>query len=145
MAQVNLSAKILYPPEDLWFEIGGFQSVTKWHPHLRRLEGHGEEPGSVRKVEAGAGHAQKERLLERDSPHRLYRYELVETDLPVRNYVGEFQILADGRGASTVRWTADFEVIEGDEASAVRQVRDFFEEGLEALRARYRAREKPAA
>jgi hypothetical protein len=48
-------------------------------------------------------------LLERSESERLLRYDIVETDLPVRDYVGTARVIPDGDDRSTIEWTSTWE------------------------------------
>jgi hypothetical protein len=55
------------------------------------------------------------------------------TAMPVRHYVGEFQLKDNGDRTSTVVWYAEFEVASGDAAGTVEAIRNFLRSGLEHL------------
>ena len=100
---------------------------------LAKVIGGGEAPGALRCIQTWDGEIQVERLEAVDSVRHCYRYSMEETALPVANYSAEFCIDEAGAGASTVTWSARFDVVPGYEKQGVAKVRDFIRAGLSRL------------
>ena len=116
MAHVEVSARINVNPDTLWQEVGLFQGVGRWHPMLVTVEGHGETPGAVRTAHGADGSKQVEQLEEIDPQQHRYRYRMLSSAMPVRDYVAEFRVSPEDKHSCTVVWTADFQVNSGNEA-----------------------------
>jgi len=52
----------------------------------------------------------------------------------VANYTAEFRIDSAGEGASTVIWSAHFDITSGNEENGVEMIRQFLQLGLHSLR-----------
>jgi mxaD protein len=102
-----------------------------------RLSAEGERPGAKRTAVTANGDEQAERLLDFQPDQRRYRYEMLSTALPIRNYVAEFHVRGADVGASVGDWSAEFDVTSGSETDAVKQVRDFLQAGLDNIQKRY--------
>lgn len=139
MSHIQASTKINARAENLWQEVGSFQCVADWHPMLAKVDGDGEQPGAVRRAETTDGQWQTERLQEIVPGQHLYRYAIVETAMPVRDYIAEFRVIDNRDGTCTVCWTSDFEVTSGDVSKTEDLVRHFFTIGLLSLRKRHRS------
>jgi FAD binding domain/Polyketide cyclase / dehydrase and lipid transport len=76
----------------------------------------------------------QDELLEMNPSEHFYRYAIVSTPMPVKDYVAEFRVVDHHDGTCTVVWISDFTVDPKDEAKTVETVRGFLETGLEALK-----------
>jgi hypothetical protein len=140
MTQVQVFADVHRSADSMWREVGSFQSIARWHPMVTAAEGDGEEPGATRTLETENGLRWVERLAERDTAQRFYRYEVTSIELPVAEYRGEFRI-RDGRShRCTVIWTAQFTVTSDDEKPVSDAVRAFFRAGARAIEKQYAVR-----
>lgn len=137
MPHVEATAAIGRDAQSLWQEVGSFQGVGEWHPMLEGVEGHGEQPGSTRTAQTGDGQRQVERLKEIAPAQHRYRYEMVSSPMPVKDYVGEFAIHDNDARHSTVVWTADFDATSSDPDEVTAVVRQFLTTGVESLQKRY--------
>jgi hypothetical protein len=77
----------------VWQQIGRFGSVGRWHPMLSKVEADGEGAGALRTAEGKDGSRQVERLLSVAPEQHAYRYTMVTTPMPVRDYVAELGAL----------------------------------------------------
>jgi hypothetical protein len=107
---------------------------------LTGVEGEGEEPGATRTLATQDGLRWEERLTERDTAQRVYRYEATSSELPIADFRGELRIREGGPHRCTVIWTAQFTVTSGDEKSVSDSVRAFFRAGARAIEKQYAAR-----
>ena len=109
MTEIAEIAQVGEPAGEVWERIGGFGGVGEWHPMLAEVTSAGEEIGSLRRTKARNGATSIERLIDRSPEKRFYRYRILSTPLPVRNYVGELRVDDNGDGTSTVVFSARFE------------------------------------
>ena len=123
MLNVEVASHFCVNADKLWREVGSFQGVGNWHPMLTKVEGEGEQPGALRTVVARNGQKQVERLQETGTAQHFYRYTVVSSAMPVRDYVAEFRVCDSGDGTSILWWTCHFEVTSGDEARTVGAIR----------------------
>jgi hypothetical protein len=137
MPRIVETATIAVAPEVLWDEIGPFGSVADWHPMLRSVTVIGEGTGALRIAYAQQGATQAERLQALDPKRHLYRYTMEETSMPVRDYTGEFRIDPAGDSASTVVWSAQFELTADGDGRTVEAVRHFLHTGTDSLKRRF--------
>jgi mxaD protein len=137
MPRITETATIGLDPETLWEEIGAFGSVGDWHPMLNSVAVFGEGTGAIRVAFGNEGAAMAERLQALDPQRHLYRYTVEETSMPVCDYSGEFRIDPAGDSASTVVWSAQFELTPDGDGKTVEAVRHFLHAGTESLRRRF--------
>jgi hypothetical protein len=137
MVEVKETAKIGLSADAAWRRIGSFGSVGEWHPMLAKVDSEGDTPGSRCHVKTTEGGRQVERLEAFDPANHVYRYVIDETALPVCDYHAELRIDGDGDNASTIIWSAQFEVASDDKHQGIDAVRQFLKAGLDDLGKRY--------
>lgn len=135
------SARLALNADEAWRKIGDFGAVGGWHPLLKSVESEGNAPGDLRLAEGGDGSRQVERLTHYDTNARCYRYEMVDTALPVRNYASELRIDRTESESCVVRWSAEFEVTQEDEKAGASMISGFLEAGTDALEKLHGAKE----
>lgn len=104
---------------------------------LAKTEGQGEAPGAVRTATTRDGRKQVEKLQDINPHKHFYRYKILSTPLPVRDYKGDFRVTDNHNGSCTLLWTNEFDVDAREEASAVAMVQGFLEAGVDALKRKY--------
>ncbi|CAB3917233.1 SRPBCC family protein [Achromobacter anxifer] len=136
---VNVSAIIHAPLQKVWASFRDFNGLSAWHPGIAesRLEegGRHDAVGTVRYLSLKPSGFVREQLLMLDDPNTALRYSIIETDLPMRDYVaGVVLTPVTESGHTLVQWWADFRV-EGAELSDVANAvgRNVFAAGLAAL------------
>lgn len=141
---VHISAIVHAPLDKVWPLFRDFNGLAGWHPGIAqsRLEegGRHDAIGSVRYLTLKPSGFVREQLLMLDDPGAALRYSIIETDLPMRDYVAGVSLHAITEGGGTlVQWWADFRVegAESDVAAAVGQ--GVFAAGLAALDEKLRA------
>jgi hypothetical protein len=140
MPHVEVFADVHRSAESMWQELGAFQGIARWHPLLKNAYGEGEQPGATRSLEALDGRRWEERLIEVDPVQRLYRYEVVSTDLAIADFAGEFRVREGRPHRCTVVWTARFTVAEDGGQDVCVAVREFFRAGARSIEDRYALR-----
>lgn len=133
MAHVEVSRRVGEPAKRVWRAIGVFSDVVMWHPLLVSVKSDGNKVGARRIAVAQDGSRQVERLQAHDPERRFYCYAIEQTSMPVRDYVGELRVDDCGDGTSTVVWSADFEVTDGNQAGTVSAVEQFLQAGVDSL------------
>ena len=137
MPRITETATIGLDADTLWNEVGSFGSVGDWHPLLDSVDVFGEGTGAMRIAHPRQGAAQAERLQTLDPARHLYRYSMEKTSMPVCEYMGEFRIDPAGDTASTIIWSAQFELTADGDGRTVESVRQFLHAGTESLRRRF--------
>ena len=137
MPHIEVSTRVNRNADALWREVGSFQGVGAWHPWLAKVEGTGEAPEAIRTAETANGERQIERLQDSNPQQHWYRYVLLSTPLPVKDYVGTFRVLACDAATSIVCWSSDFRIISGNEDEVIDAIHKFLEVGLQNLKRKY--------
>ena len=125
MTKVFTSAVINAPVEKVWAEVRDFNNLPQWHPKFSRSHIEGGLPsdriGCVRNFDiVDNGGTIRERLLELSDIDYSFRYCIIDSPLPVENYVAQLTLYPVTADNTTVGiWTAEFDVTNGDEAGVV--------------------------
>lgn len=137
VADVKEAAEVEVDADELWSAVGSFGSVAAWHPHLNGMSVAQERTGLVRTATFKTGGQQVERLNGSDAAHRLYRYSVVSTSMPVRDYSGEFRIESIAPRKSRVVWEAHFTPASEHGVRADEAIRYFLHEGVTGIQSKY--------
>ncbi len=137
---VYISAVIHAPLARVWPLFRDFNGLAGWHPGIAqsRLEegGRHDAVGSVRYLTLKPSGFVREQLLMLDDPGTALRYSIIETDLPMRDYIAGVTLRPVTEGDTTlVQWWADFRVDAGADLQAVATAvgQGVFAAGLAAL------------
>jgi mxaD protein len=104
---VNVAA----PVDQVWAAVKDFDSLNKWHPGFSSDEiqkGENSKVGAVRKLTVKDGPSFTEELLAFDDAKHTYEYRIIESPLPVRDYVSHITVTPGPNGGSHVTWVGTF-------------------------------------
>ena len=135
--KVELSA----PPDKVWELIKDFDGWQNWHPAVASTEitsGKGNTHGTVRVLTTRDGAKITERLDRYQPKIFSYTYRIMDSPLPVTDYVSTLQVKAN-KGGSVVSWSSHFKAKEGAaDADAVKAIRGIYTAGLDNLKAKFK-------
>jgi hypothetical protein len=120
-------------PPAVWEFAGGFCAIKDWHPLVADCQETKEGDVTFRTLTLKDGGKIKEKLLESDDTS--YRYEIVESPLPVKNYKAKLSV-EDGNheNRTMVDWSADFEANGASDDEATKKIKDIFDGGLKGIK-----------
>jgi hypothetical protein len=142
---VTETVEINAPVEKVWAAAKDFDSLDKWHPGFSKDEltkGKNNTVGTVRALTIKGGPTFTEELLAFSESGHTYQYKIIESPLPLQNYVATFAVKPGKNGGSLVTWSAKFTrknpsdnppEAETDEA-AVKLITGVFQAGLANLK-----------
>jgi hypothetical protein len=120
----------------LWAKFGGWCAIKDWHPAIASCEESTEGDAKYRLLTLKDGGKIKEKLL--DVKPNFYRYEIVESPLPVKNYQAQFALTPDDDDEDEINfaWSAVFDPADGKtEAEARGAIDGIFKAGLDNIKA----------
>jgi len=142
VTRVYVSDVIDAPVEKVWDFARDFNGHGNWHPIIAESVVEGDKPsdqvGCVRAFTTTDGGFLRERLLSFSDLDRHFTYSILESPMPITNYVATFRCTPITEGNRTfVEWWADFDVAEANEADIRNRVgRNTFAQGIRAIAAR---------
>jgi hypothetical protein len=113
--------------------IGEFNGVPNWHPAVEKSEL--EEDGKVRRLTLVGGGSIVERLEQIDDNEHLYRFSILESPLPVADYVAEIRVHQNEEGTgSTIEWSSEFKPKDASVQQATEVIQGIYQTGLDNLK-----------
>lgn len=119
----------------LWTQFGGWCAIKDWHPAVASCEETTEGNVKFRILTLKDGGKIKEKLLE-EKPN-FYRYEIVESPLPVKNYQAQFALTPDDDDEDEINfaWSAVFDANGKSDQEAKDVITGIFKAGLDNIKA----------
>ncbi|QQA42696.1 SRPBCC family protein [Pelagovum pacificum] len=139
MAHVYVSDVIDAPAEKVWAFTRDYNGHGDWHPIIEKSEIEEGRPsdqvGCVRAFTVSDGGFLRERLIAFSDTDRTFTYTILESPMPIENYVATWRVTPITEGdRSFVEWWADFDVSPEDEADIRERVgRNTFAAGIRAI------------
>lgn len=118
----------------LWAQFGGWCAIKDWHPAIAACDASKEGDTEFRTLTLKDGGKIKEKLTERKD--FAYKYMIVESPLPVKNYEAQFALTPDDDDEDEINfaWSAVFDA-EGKPDKESRGVIDgIIKAGLENIK-----------
>ena len=129
MAQVKVTHEFSATADHIWSLIGNPADLSTWHPAIASSQ----VANKQRNCSLADGGDISEEILNHDDNARSYTYRIVQSPLPMRNYVSTLSVEPRRSGGSSVTWEAEFEP-EGIEAEQLRaMLGGLYDAGLSAL------------
>jgi mxaD protein len=108
---VTQTVDIAAPAGKVWDAAKNFDQLNTWLPPVVKdeiVEGQTNTVGAVRLLTLKDGGTVKEKLLAFTPASRTFRYQIVESVLPVSHYTSVFTVKSAGKGKSKVTWSGRF-------------------------------------
>lgn len=128
MIKIFVSAVLDHPIDAVWAKVRDFNGLPDWHPRFSRSHIEDGLPsdriGCVRNFDiADDGGTIRERLLMLSDKNHSFEYCIIDSPLPVDNYVAKLTLFPVTVGDKTLGvWVAEFDMAGGDEAETVNAV-----------------------
>ena len=140
MVKVLQSTIIDAPIESVWEVIRDFNGHDRWHPAVAtsaiERRRNPDEVGCVRRFRLGDGSELREQLLTLSDLEQTYSYCLLDTPVPLLNYVAHVRLAPVTDGNLTFwEWESRFDTPDGMQDSLAAMVRDdIYLAGFNAVR-----------
>ena len=151
MARVYVSSVIGAPASRVWDRVRDFNALPRWHPRIRdsRIEDAlpSDKVGCVRNFHLQNGDLIREKLLGLSDYDMFCTYEILESPMPLSDYVATLRLTPVTEGDRTfIEWTAEFSCRPEDEDGLVSGIGgDVFQAGFSALKRHFGATETAGA
>lgn len=140
MVKVLRSTILAAPCEAVWEVIRDFNGHDRWHPAVdtsmieRRDDS--DKVGCVRRFRLKDGSELREQLLALSDLEQSFSYCLLDTPVPLFNYVAHARLApVTDDDATFWEWESRFDTPAGQEANLARMVgEDIYQAGFEAVR-----------
>ncbi len=135
-AEINVDAKKMGEEQArLWKQFGGWCAIRDWHPAIANCEESKDGDARFRTLTLKDGGKIKERLIE--EKNFIYKYAIVESPLPVKNYEAQFALTPDDDDEDEINfaWSAVFDAEGKPDKEARDTIDGIFKAGLENIKA----------
>ena len=105
----------------LWQRFGAWCAIAEWHPAVKKCKETREGDAVFRTLTLGNGVKIKEKLIDKTSTS--YRYAIVESPLPVKNFEAQFSVTPDDDAVNIV-WSATYDAADGKTEKDARSLVD---------------------
>ena len=143
MARVYVSSVVPAPAAKVWDRVRDFNGLPKWHPRVRdsRIEDAlpSDKVGCVRNFNLQNGDNLRERLLGLSDYDMFCTYSILESPMPLTDYVATLRLTPVTEGDRTfIEWSAEFSCDPADEDDLVGGIgTNVFQGGFDALKRHY--------
>ena len=141
MVKVIRSTVLDQPLEAVWDVLRDFNGHDRWHPAIATSQverGHSSDKvGCVRRFKLYDGAELREQLLTLSDLETTYSYCLLDTPIPLFNYVAHVRLFPVTDGDQTFwEWEGRFDTPKGQEGDLADMVgSNIYDAGFEAIRA----------
>ncbi|MEM6944486.1 MAG: SRPBCC family protein [Pseudomonadota bacterium] len=128
------------PSDKVWERVRDFNALPRWHPRIResRIEDAlpSDKVGCVRNFTLQNGDRIRERLLGLSDYDMFCTYAILESPMPLEEYVATLRLTPVTEGDRTfIEWSAEFSCDPDDEAELVSGIGgNVFQGGFDALK-----------
>ncbi len=140
MVKILRSTIVDAPSDQVWAVLRDFNGHDRWHPIVATSAIERGQPsdkiGCVRRFRLRDGSELREQLLALSDLEQAFSYCLLDTPVPLLNYVAHVRLLPVTDGDRTFwAWESRFDAPPGEDEALERMVReDVYEAGFEAVR-----------
>ena len=151
MVRVRRTTVVDAPVDAVWRILRDFNGHDRWHPIVARSDLEGgrrtDEIGAVRNFTIRSGERVREVLLTLSDRNHHLRYAIVDSELPLEEYVAEFFLKPVTDGNRTFwSWSSRFRTPPGEEEALAELVgKEVYEAGFAGVRAALGLRGGPTA
>lgn len=141
MVKVIRSTILPAPVEAVWDVLRDFNGHDRWHPAVTTSQiergRDADRVGSVRKFRLGDGSELREQLLALSDADASYSYCLLDTPIPLFNYVSHVRLIPVTDADHTFwQWEGQFSTFPEQKENLVQMVgNDIYQAGFDAIRA----------
>jgi hypothetical protein len=136
MQSVTEKVDLAAAPSKTWDTIKDFNGWQGWHPAFASTaitKGEGNTKGSVRVLTTKDGAKFTEELVSYNAASRSYQYRIIDSPLPITDYVSTLEIKRNLAGSS-VMWSSNFKVKAGASEEEMRKtISGVYRAGLDNL------------
>ncbi|WP_295556890.1 SRPBCC family protein [uncultured Hyphomicrobium sp.] len=122
----------------LWEKVGGWCAIKDWHPAVAACEERKEGDDTFRTLTLKDGGKIDEKLV--DTGATSYRYIILTSPFPVKNYEAQFSVTPDDDDLDEINvvWSATYDAADGkDDKDARATIDGVFKAGIDSIKEKY--------
>ena len=137
MANVSMNATIPASAAEVWKIISDFNGLPKFVAAIVNSTMEGSGIGAVRTLTLGDGGQILEKLEGLDEQAQSLTYSIVNSPLPLENYLATVQVKDLGENQCEIVWSSTFDPKGAPEAEAKKVVEGVYSLGFDGLKKMY--------
>ena len=137
MANVSMNATIPASAAEVWKIISDFNGLPKFVAAIVNSTMEGSGIGAVRTLTLGDGAQIVEKLEALDEKAQSLNYSIVNSPLPLENYLATVQVKDLGGNQCEIVWSSTFDPKGAPEAEAKKVVEGVYSLGFDGLKKMY--------
>jgi mxaD protein len=124
MATARVNDELDASIDEVWELVKDFGDLGAWAPDAEVLDVEGEGIGAIRRVQAGDGSGAifRERCEAFDPEGYSFSYAVLESPIPMRDYVAVVKLAELGPKRCGIEWSSEFEPVGAPEAELVQAI-----------------------
>lgn len=135
MSKVSMNATIHASADDVWKTITDFNGLPKFVGAIAESSMKGSGIGAVRTLTLqDGGPPIVERLESLDEQAQVLSYSIIESPLPLQDYVAHMEVRDLGEGQCELKWSSTFQPKGAPEGEAIKVVEGVYSAGFEGLK-----------
>jgi len=119
----------------VWALVGGFNALDRWHPDIMEsaLMGTGKDAGDIRVLTLNNNLTIVERLEFYDENSMILQYRILESPLPIENYLASITVKNIDNNMAEVTWQSSFNAVDVSEDEVKQTISSIYLAGLDSL------------
>lgn len=134
MQEVKVSGTIEADAERVWELAGDFGRLDTFVEAIAECNSDGKESGAMRTLILEDGSKVREKLESINHDNHTLNYSIVESEMPIQNYVGTMQVEDLGDDRSKFTWSSEFRSASGHEEEMKQALEGLYSLGVEGLK-----------
>ncbi len=134
MLTVSETVDLNAPAATVWKTLADFGAPARYLKAVERCELQRHDGGTERTLYLKGGGTIRERLVLSNDQERALRYTIVESPLPVNDYVSTVRVEALGDGRCRVIWTSTFDARDASDDEARAAIAGIYRMGFDGLK-----------
>ncbi|HEX5304495.1 MAG TPA: SRPBCC family protein [Dyella sp.] len=134
MLSVSESVELNAPAEAVWNTVGDFGAAQRYLAVVERCDLSHHGSSTERLLHLKGGGSVRERLVLSNDEDRSLRYTIVESPLPVADYVSTVRVDPVDDARCRVTWASTFEPRDSSDAEAREAITGIYRMGFDGLR-----------
>ena len=119
----------------VWALVGGFKALDRWHPDVAEstLIGTGKEVGDIRVLTLNNNQTIVEKLESYDESAMTFEYRILESPLPIKNYLASIAVINKEDHLTEVIWKSSFNAVNVSDDEVKQIISGIYKTGLNSL------------
>lgn len=134
MLVVSETIDLNVPAAAVWKTVGDFGAADRYLAVVERCDLEQRGDGTERLLHLKGGGTVRERLVLSSHDDQALRYTIVESPLPVNDYVSTVRVDALDHDHCRVTWAATFDARDASDGDARSAIEDIYRMGFEGLK-----------